>query len=126
MLYIYSNTERDAIYFLFFIFLCTVQDINKGKLTYVLCNEWHICALGNISKSWFTRKCFAIFQHWNNPTQLPPFLLHSLFPLTSIIFIRSFTCKCPHPPPSHQEISKAMRGRQRLQPIPIEWCSASS
>lgn len=129
VLYLQQCGKWECILFIFDVtlhgFLFTLQYINNRKLTFVLSNPWWICALGIIGKNWFTRQCFAIHQCRNNPTHRPPCLLRSLsFSPTSTVFILSFTCKCPRPPPSHQEISKAMKGRQRLQAIPVERCSA--
>lgn len=80
-------------------------------------NLWKICTLIGSKNSFFSASTGVIRGHH------PPCFLPSIFLLASTIFILSFTCKCPLPPPSWQQISKPMKeGRQRLHPISVEWC----
>lgn len=81
-------------------------------------NLWKICALIG------SKNPLSFCQLRNNPIRHPPCLLPSIFPLTSTIFIRSFTCKYPLPSPhSQRQISKPMKGGdKRLHPISVEWC----
>lgn len=112
--------------FLFILHYSTVEYINNSERTRVLINPRWLCALipGTTGKT--GGKCCACHQHRNDAALLLPCSRRSLsrryfFPPIFYLQIPASAYPPPPPPPNHSppvDIFKALKARQRLQPIP--------